>query len=140
MRQPLFMLALMWAATVSGQRAQLPPLPAPQSVPKPGPVTGAPYAPQRIVAGGVVVPLYPPGSPFLKMERVKEAEEYNMSGAVPGRISSIVNIHNPSIEVHTVDGQLNTDRRSFWWLGAGTTRSTWARRVRISCCFSTILV
>ncbi len=31
------------------------------------------------------------------MERVREAEQYNLSKAAPGRISSIVNIHNPSI-------------------------------------------
>ena len=31
-----------------------------------------------------------------------------MSVAVPGRISSIVNIHNPSIEFHPVDRSLNT--------------------------------
>ena len=31
-----------------------------------------------------------------------------MSQSVPGRINSIVNIHNPSIEVHTVDRGLNT--------------------------------
>ena len=29
-------------------------------------------------------------------------------GGVPGRIQSIVNIHNPSIEVHTVDAGINT--------------------------------
>jgi endo-1,4-beta-xylanase len=55
-----------------------------------------------------VVTLYPPGSPFLKADRVREAEQYNMSQAVPGRISSIVNIHNPSIEWHPVDRALNT--------------------------------
>ena len=55
-----------------------------------------------------MVTLYPPGSPFLNMEKVREAEQYNMSQAVPGRINSIVNIHNPSIEVHTVDRGLNT--------------------------------
>src|ERR1051325_9927003 len=86
----------------------LPPLPAPLAVPKPGPATDAPYAPLAIVQGGVVVPLYPPGSPFLKAERVREPEQYNMSQSVPGRISSIVNIHNPSIEVHTVERSLNT--------------------------------
>ena len=98
-------------ATLVGQtpRAALPPLPAPLSVPKPGPVTDAPYAPQAIVAGGVVVPLYPAGSPFLKAERVREAEVYNMSQVVPGRISSIVNIHNPSIEVHV--GRARTEHR-----------------------------
>jgi endo-1,4-beta-xylanase len=88
--------------------APLPPLPAALSVPKPGPVTDAPYAPQPILPGGIVAPLYPPGSPFLKADRAREAEQYNMSQAVPGRINSIVNIHNPSIEVHTVDRGINT--------------------------------
>src|SRR5450432_1763089 len=86
----------------------LPPLAAPLGVPKPGPQNDAPYAPLPILQGGVVVPLYPPGSPFLKAERIREAEQYNMSQSVPGRINSIVNIHNPSIEVHTVDRGLNT--------------------------------
>src|ERR1700683_1718617 len=84
-----------------------PALPAPLGVPKPGPSTDAPYAPQPILPGGVVVTLYPPGSPFLNKDRVREAEQYNMSQSVPGRINSIVNIHNPSIEVHTVDHGLN---------------------------------
>jgi acetyl esterase/lipase len=88
--------------------AQLPSLPAPQDIPKPGPQTDAPYAPQAILPGGVVIPLYPPGSPYLKMDRVREPEQYNMSAAVPGRINSIVNIHNPSIEIHTVDRGINT--------------------------------
>ena len=55
-----------------------------------------------------MVPLYPPGSPFLNMQRVREAEQYSMSQSAAGRINSIVNIHNPSIEVHTVDRGLNT--------------------------------
>src|SRR4249920_2379631 len=97
----------------------LPPLPAPLAVPKPGPVTEAPYAPQPIVAGGVVVPLYPAGSPFLKADRVREPEQYNMSQAVPGRISSIVNIHNPSIEVHTVEGGINTGAAVILAAGGG---------------------
>ncbi len=86
----------------------LPPLPAPLGIPAPGPVTSGPYAPQPILPGGVVIPLYPAGSPMLKADRAKEAEVYNMSQAVPGRISSIVNIHNPSIEVHRVERNLNT--------------------------------
>ena len=100
--------ALLAASAAIAQKPPLPPLPAPQSVPKPGPVTDAPYAPMPIMAGGVVVPLYPPGSPFLKAEKVREAEVYNMSQAVPGRISSIVGIHNPSIEFHPVERGLNT--------------------------------
>jgi endo-1,4-beta-xylanase len=97
----------------------LPALPAPLGVPMPGPTNDAPYAPQPILQGGVVLTLYPPGSPFLNMERVREAEQYNMDRAVPGRISSIVNIHNPSIEVHTVDGGLNTGTAVILAAGGG---------------------
>jgi endo-1,4-beta-xylanase len=50
---------------------------------------------------------------------VREAEQYNMNRAVPGRISSIVNIHNPSIEVHTVDGGLNTGAAIILAAGGG---------------------
>jgi alpha/beta hydrolase fold len=82
--------------------------PAPQRVPTPGPVTDQPYAPQAILAGGIVVTLFPPTSPLLKADRLKEAEVYNMTGNVPGRIASIVNIHNPSIELHRVPGSMNT--------------------------------
>jgi len=89
------------------------------AVPKPGPTNDAPYAPQPIVQGGIVVPLYPPNSPFLNQERVREAEQYNMSKAVPGRINSIVNIHNPSIEVHTVEGGLNTGAAVILAAGGG---------------------
>ena len=89
------------------------------AVPKPGPTNDAPYAPQPIVQGGIVVPLYPPNSPFLNQERVREAEKYNMSKAVPGRINSIVNIHNPSIEVHTVEGGLNTGAAVILAAGGG---------------------
>ena len=92
----------------AASRAPLPPLPAAMAIPKPGPATDAPYAPQPIVAGGVVMPLYPAGSPYLKADKVREPEVYNMSQTVPGRIGSIVGIHNPSIEVHTVDRALNT--------------------------------
>ena len=99
--------------------AQLPPLPAPQAVPQPAAATDAPYAPQAILPGGIVVPIYPAGSPFLKAEKVKEAEVYNMSQAVPGRISSIVNIHNPSIEVHLVERGINTGAAIILCAGGG---------------------
>jgi endo-1,4-beta-xylanase len=112
-----FCLPFLWPLLMA--QSTLPPLPAPLSVPKPGPATDAPYAPQPILPGGVVVPLYPPGSPFLKMDRVREAEQYNMSQRVPGRISSIVNIHNPSIEVHTVDRGLNTGAAVILVAGGG---------------------
>jgi acetyl esterase/lipase len=112
-------LALTIAGAQTTPRAPLPPLPAPLAVPAPGPANDSPYAPLPILPGGVVVPLYPPGSPFLKAERVREAEQYNMSQAVPGRIGSIVNIHNPSIEVHTVDRGLNTGAAVILVAGGG---------------------
>ena len=103
---------------ISAQTAP-PPLPAPQSVPKPGPAGDTAYAPQAILPGGVVIPLYPPGDPHLNAARVREPEQYNMSQAVPGRVSSIVNIHNPSIEVHTVEGGINTGAAVILAAGGG---------------------
>ncbi|MEO8078820.1 MAG: alpha/beta hydrolase fold domain-containing protein [Acidobacteriota bacterium] len=82
--------------------------PAPLGVPRPGPVTEKPYAPQPILPGGIVVPIYPATSALLKADRLTEAEVYNMTGGVPGRIASIVNIHNPSVELHRVPGSMNT--------------------------------
>jgi acetyl esterase/lipase len=92
---------------------------APLNVPKPGPTNDAPYAPQPIVQGGIIIPLYPPDSPQLNRERAREAEYYNLSKAVPGRINWITNIHNPSIEVHTVDGGLNTGAALILAAGGG---------------------
>ncbi|MFL6466296.1 MAG: alpha/beta hydrolase fold domain-containing protein, partial [Bryobacteraceae bacterium] len=103
----------------AASRTTLAPLPAPLGVPKPGPATGAAYAPSPILPGGIVAPLYPPGSPFLKTDRVREPEQYNMSQTVPGRINSIVNIHNPSIEIHTVDRGLNTGTAVILVAGGG---------------------
>jgi len=107
------------AAVGAFAQAPLPPLPAPLSVPKPGPAGDGPYAPQPILPGGIVIPLYPPGSPYLKMDRVREPEQYAMSQAVPGRINSIVNIHNPSIEVHSVDRGINTGAAVILAAGGG---------------------
>src|SRR5436190_295307 len=39
-------------------------LPTPLGIPAPGPTTDQPYAPQPILQGGMVIPLYPEGSPF----------------------------------------------------------------------------
>jgi endo-1,4-beta-xylanase len=99
--------------------AVLPPLPAPQFLPTPGPTNDAPYAPQALLPGGVVVTLFPPGSPYLNMARIREAEQYSTSRATPGRVNSIVNIHNPSIEVHLVDGSLNTGAAVILAAGGG---------------------
>jgi len=99
--------------------AELPPLPAASGIPKPGPTGDAPYAPEPIVPGGMILPLYPPDSNLLKQDRVRESEQYNMSKSVPGRINSIVNIHNPSIEVHTTDGGINTGAAVILAAGGG---------------------
>jgi hypothetical protein len=118
--KPILLLAVMMLIPAHAQtKPPLPPLPAPMSVPKPAPATDAPYVPQPILPGGIVVPLYPPGSPYLNQEKLREPEVYNMSQAVPGRISSIVGIHNPSIEVHTVDRGINTGAAIILAAGGG---------------------
>ena len=127
----------MLAAIVCAAQSTLPPPPAPLGVPAPGPSTDAPYAPLPILPGGVVITLYPPGSPYLNKEKVRQAEQYNMSQAVPGRINSIVNIHNPSIEVHTVDRGLNTGAAVILVPGVATTPSTSVLKARTSCPSST---
>jgi acetyl esterase/lipase len=99
-------LLLVMATTAA--LAQSTVVPPPMDVPKPEPVTSRAYAPQPILPGGIVMPLFPPGSPYLNSNRVREAEIYNMDPAVPGRITSIVNIHNPSIEVHFAGSANNT--------------------------------
>ena len=110
---------LIFLASITVAAQTLPPLPAPLAVPAPGPATNAPYAPTPILPGGIVVPLYPEGSPYLNAKRVNEAEQYMMSQSVAGRINSIVNIHNPSIEIHTVDRSLNTGAAVILVAGGG---------------------
>lgn len=66
-----------------------------------------------------MIPLYPPDSPRLNRDRVREAEVYNLSRGTPGRIQSIVNIHNPSIEIHSVSGGMNTGAAVILAAGGG---------------------
>ena len=96
------------AQNASASTAKKIEIPEPGRVPAPGPKTDGPYVPQPILPGGIVVPLYPSNSPLLNQERISEPEEYGMSRDLPGRINSIVNIHNPSIEVHFASGGMNT--------------------------------
>jgi len=65
----------------------------------------SPFTPQAIKPGGIILPLYAPTSPLLKRERIHEAENYNSATGGKGPITNVINIHNPSIEVH-----LATDR------------------------------
>lgn len=89
-----------------GADAELPPLPPAAGVPMPGPKTEGTYAPQTLLPGGVVIPLFPPDSPYLRAETLREPEVYRMWG--PGQVGSITHIHNPSLEFHPGNGQLNT--------------------------------
>jgi acetyl esterase/lipase len=116
---PLLCVILTTTALAQDNSASAPALPVPLGVPKPAPATDAPYAPQPILQGGIVVTLFPPDSRYLNTNRIKEAEVYNMSRDVPGRIQSIVNIHNPSIEVHLVDRGLNTGAAVILAAGGG---------------------
>ena len=110
------------SGAVTSQASPSPALPAPGGVPQPGPTNDAPYVPQPILQGGVVIPLYPAGSPFLKRDRVREAEKYNMCKSVQGRINSIVNIHNPSVEMHRAEVGLTPALASSWPPGVDIAR------------------
>jgi endo-1,4-beta-xylanase len=100
-------VCLLFATIARAQTAAVPAA-APTAVTALGTVTSAGFVPAPILQGGEVFPLYPSGSPFLLQNRVREPEQNNMANGVPGRIQSIVNIHNPSIELHRVDRGTNT--------------------------------
>src|SRR5215475_12660041 len=121
MHKSLIFLMVISLAAPAWAQTSLPPVPAPQDVPKPAPVTKGPYAPQALLPGGIVMPLFPPGSPFLNAKRVSEAEVYTMDPVVPGRVQRIVNIHNPSIEVHLAGGGNNTGTAIILAPGGGHT-------------------
>ncbi len=115
----IYAILLVSGHALAQTHAPLPPLPAPIGVPHPGTAGASVYAPLPILQGGVVVPLWPAGSPYLKADRVREPEVYNLSQTVPGRINSIVNIHNPSIEIHTVERGINTGAAVILVAGGG---------------------
>src|SRR5580704_2429693 len=116
---PVLTIGIAAAQDAAIPHAPPPPIPAPMNMPKPGPQTDAPYAPQPILPGGVVIPLFSPDSPYVKKDKINIPEKYNMSGSVAGRISSIVHIHNPSIEVHLVDAGMNTGAAVILIAGGG---------------------
>ena len=95
-------------AGVGGAGASAQSAPIAQSGPAAATRSPAPFVPQPILPGGQIVTLFPPSSRYLKKERIGEAEVNNLQKTVPGRIQSIVNIHNPSIEVHFADPGNNT--------------------------------
>jgi endo-1,4-beta-xylanase len=80
-------LALIWGTLATpGARAE-----GPTALPEPKP----------LVPGAKVVPLWPKGSPALRaLEGSDKPEIFNVAKDRPGRVQSVTNIHNPSIEVH----------------------------------------
>ncbi|HEY2342023.1 MAG TPA: hypothetical protein VGH90_03285, partial [Chthoniobacteraceae bacterium] len=70
---------------------------------------GAPFVPEPILPGGIVLSLFPPDSPHLKKDRISEPEKLNTQGGGNGKTTNVINIHNPSIEAHPLDaGGSNT--------------------------------
>src|SRR3569833_3209362 len=65
----ILILSMLCLAAPALAQSSLPPVPAPQMVPQPGPVTKGPYQPQTIQPGGNVMPLYPAGTPILNAKR-----------------------------------------------------------------------
>lgn len=60
-----------------------------------------PFVPEPIISDGLVLSLYPANSPHLKKERIHEPERYNTSlKNKQEKTVNVINIHNPSIEVH----------------------------------------
>ena len=57
-----------------------------------------PPAPLPLVAGAKVVTLWPAGSPTLKAVDTKEV--FTMTEGQPTRVQKVVEVHNPSIELH----------------------------------------
>ncbi len=81
--------------------------PAPAGPPlAPGPQTDQPYQPLALIPGGIVLTLFPSGSPYLDAAKINLPEIYN--GATSNRVASVVGIHNPSIEFHAAPAANNT--------------------------------
>jgi endo-1,4-beta-xylanase len=103
---------LLLPVSAPAQSVAVPPAPAQAG-------SGAAFVPQPVLQGGEIFVLYPPGSPFLKADRVAEPEQNTMSRTVPGRLNSIVNIHNPTIELHRVEAGINTGAAVILIAGGG---------------------
>jgi acetyl esterase/lipase len=83
LRFALVALLLCWATALAAEAAAAPP------------------EPQPLRPGAKVVTLWPADSPMLKaLEGSDKPEELRMSKGPEARVQSVVNVHNPSIEVH----------------------------------------
>lgn len=61
-------------------------------------VAQGPPEPLPLVAGAKLVTLWPAGSPMLKATDAREV--FTMTAGQPDRVQKVVNVHNPSIELH----------------------------------------
>jgi endo-1,4-beta-xylanase len=65
--------------------------------------SSVPLMPKPLTLNAVVMPLWPPGSPMLNASKAATQEEkFSITEDVPTRIRQVVNVHNPSIEVHLI--------------------------------------
>lgn len=63
--------------------------------------SAAPPVPKPLEPGAKVVTLWPAGSPALRaMPGSDQPEKFTFARGNPERVQSVVNVHNPSIEVH----------------------------------------
>ena len=74
LKRKICLLASAVAIVAAGAQSTLLPLPSPLGLPTPGSATASPDAPQPILPGGIVLPLYPAGSHFLNPGRARETE------------------------------------------------------------------
>ena len=113
--------SLMLRRLAGGRKAAGPPLPVPLSILTLGVSNSAALTllnPPCLVAS--LSRSIRPARTFSTLSvLVNEPEQYNMSQSVAGRINSIINIHNPSIEIHTVDRSLNTGAAVILVAGGG---------------------
>lgn len=72
--------------------------------------------------GGIVIPVWPSDAPTLNQSRIHEAEKYEMDPNIPGRVRTMSNVHNPSIEVHPVAKNQNTGAAIIVIAGGGNKR------------------
>ena len=62
-----------------------------------------PLLPKPLTLNAVVMPLWAPGSPMLNASNAATQEEkFSITEDVPTRIRQVVNVHNPSIELHLI--------------------------------------
>ena len=103
MKQPLgvILMCLFALGSASAVTAAEPaPAPSTQAAPIPSSELTL-LEPKPLIAGARVVTLWPKGSPALRaMPGYDKPEQFNFSKSQADRLISVVNIHNPSIEVH----------------------------------------